>query len=86
MKIGIDLDDVLAESLPHYLRAFNRRFGVTIDLAEAPLYPHTDSLARRVPNDQYRSKFLRPRPESRCEGGHESLLGQGVRPVSSHLG
>lgn len=35
MRIGIDLDDVLADSLPHYLRAFNRRFGLQIDLPEA---------------------------------------------------
>lgn len=35
MKIGIDLDDVLADSLPHYLRAFNRRFGLEVGLADA---------------------------------------------------
>ena len=35
MKIGIDLDDVLADSLPHYVQALNRRFGLSIDLAEA---------------------------------------------------
>lgn len=35
MKIGIDLDDVLADSLPHYVQALNRRFGLTIDLVEA---------------------------------------------------
>lgn len=35
MKIGIDLDDVLADSLPHYLQAFSRRFGLTIGLANA---------------------------------------------------
>ena len=35
MKIGIDLDDVLADSLPHYVQALNRRFGLAIDLVEA---------------------------------------------------
>lgn len=35
MKIGIDLDDVLADSLPHYLQAFNRRFGLDVELADA---------------------------------------------------
>lgn len=35
MRIGIDIDDVLADSLPHYLRAFNRRFGLELDLADA---------------------------------------------------
>jgi uncharacterized HAD superfamily protein len=35
MKIGIDIDDVLADSLPHYTRAFNQRFGLQIDLSDA---------------------------------------------------
>jgi uncharacterized HAD superfamily protein len=35
MRIGIDIDDVLADSLPHYLQAFNRRFGLSVGLAEA---------------------------------------------------
>ncbi|MDE2059026.1 MAG: hypothetical protein KGL31_04060 [candidate division NC10 bacterium] len=35
MRIGIDLDDVLADSLPHYLQAFNERFGVEVELADA---------------------------------------------------
>lgn len=35
MKIGIDLDDVLADSLPHYLQAFNARFGFEVRLADA---------------------------------------------------
>ena len=35
MKIGIDIDDVLADSLPYYTRAFNQRFGLQIDLADA---------------------------------------------------
>jgi len=34
MKIGIDLDDVLAVSLPHYLQALNRRFGLSIEPAD----------------------------------------------------
>ncbi|MGH7410689.1 MAG: 5' nucleotidase, NT5C type [Candidatus Methylomirabilis sp.] len=50
MRIGIDLDDVLADSLPHYLRAFNQRFGFKIDLADAawrmfrryPQIPHQE--------------------------------------------
>ncbi|MDD5560135.1 hypothetical protein [Candidatus Methylomirabilis sp.] len=35
MKIGIDLDDVLADSLPHYLQAFNRHFGLDIEVTHA---------------------------------------------------
>ncbi len=45
MRIGVDLDDVLVDSLPHYLRAFNRRFGMEVSLADAAWrmyrrYPH----------------------------------------------
>ncbi|MCI0408785.1 MAG: hypothetical protein L0191_09515 [Acidobacteria bacterium] len=45
MRIGIDLDDVLVDSLPHYLTAFNRRFGMEVSLADAAWrmyrrYPH----------------------------------------------
>lgn len=35
MRIGVDLDDVLADSLPHYLQAFNERFGFEVGLANA---------------------------------------------------
>ena len=35
MKIGIDLDDVLVDSLPHYLQAFNARFSCEVSLADA---------------------------------------------------
>ena len=34
LRIGVDLDDVLAESLPGFLEAFERRFGVHIPLAQ----------------------------------------------------
>ncbi len=35
LRIGIDLDDVLAESLPGYLEAFRRRFGHEVRIEEA---------------------------------------------------
>ncbi len=35
MRIGIDVDDVLAESLPGYLEAFRRRFGHEVRVEEA---------------------------------------------------
>lgn len=35
MRIGIDIDDVIADSLPAYLAAFNRRFGLEIPISEA---------------------------------------------------
>ncbi len=35
LRIGIDVDDVLAESLPGYLEAFRRRFGHEVRVEEA---------------------------------------------------
>ncbi len=35
LRIGIDVDDVLAESLPGYLEAFQRRFGHHVRIEEA---------------------------------------------------
>jgi hypothetical protein len=35
LRIGIDVDDVLAESLPGYLEAFQRRFGREVLIQEA---------------------------------------------------
>ena len=35
LRIGIDVDDVLAESLPGYLEAFRRRFGHAVKIEEA---------------------------------------------------
>ena len=35
LRIGVDVDDVLAESLPGYLEAFRRRFGHEVKIEEA---------------------------------------------------
>lgn len=35
MRIAIDIDDVLADSLPEFLAAFNRRFGLQVPVSEA---------------------------------------------------
>jgi len=35
VRIGLDLDDVLAESLPKLVEAFERRFGIPVKLEEA---------------------------------------------------
>jgi len=53
MKIGIDLDDVLADSLPHYVQAFNRRFGLSIDLADAAwrIFDRFPHISRREAHD-----------------------------------
>jgi uncharacterized HAD superfamily protein len=44
LRIGIDVDDVLAESLPGYLEAFRRRFGHEVRIEEA-----TWEIFRRYP-------------------------------------
>ncbi len=44
LRIGIDVDDVLAESLPAYLEAFRLRFGHTVELEQA-----TWEIFRRYP-------------------------------------
>lgn len=35
MRIGLDLDDILAESLPRFIEAFERRFRIPVKLEEA---------------------------------------------------
>ncbi|MFQ5883314.1 MAG: HAD family hydrolase, partial [Candidatus Methylomirabilales bacterium] len=35
LRIAIDIDDVLADSLPEFLEAFNRRFGLQVSVTEA---------------------------------------------------
>jgi uncharacterized HAD superfamily protein len=68
LRIGIDVDDVLAESLPTYLEAFRRRFGHRVKIEEA-----TWEIFRRYPEipeaerggffqELDRSDFLGSRP------------------------
>lgn len=35
LRIAIDVDDVLADSLPEFIAAFNRRFGLQVSVSEA---------------------------------------------------
>jgi hypothetical protein len=35
LRIGIDIDDVMADSLPDFLSAFNQRFGLQVPVTEA---------------------------------------------------
>lgn len=68
MRIGIDIDDVLADSLPAYLAAFNRRFGLQVPVTEAAweifqLYPEIS--AGEIGSffaELYRADFLGSRP------------------------
>ena len=89
MKIGIDLDDVLADSLPHYLQAFNRRFGLAIDLADAAwrIFDRFPQISRREAHDFFseliEDGFFASRPllpgakeavESLAEEGHRLFI------------
>src|SRR3989304_3919248 len=68
MRIGIDIDDVMADSLPRYLQAFNRRFGLKVPVTEArweifrrhPEIP-ADAIAAFF-EELYRADFLGSRP------------------------
>src|SRR3972149_5271302 len=68
MRIGIDIDDVMADSLPRSLQAFNRRFGLKVPVTEARW-----EIFRRHPEipadaigaffeELYRADFLGSRP------------------------
>jgi hypothetical protein len=35
VRIGVDIDDVLVDALPHFLAAFNARFGKAVPLEQA---------------------------------------------------
>ncbi len=89
MKIGIDLDDVLAISLPHYLQAFNRRFGLTVDLADGAwrIFDRFPQIPRREAHDFFseliEDGFFLSRPlmpgareavESLAEEGHRLFI------------
>lgn len=68
LRIGIDVDDVLADSLPEYLSAFNRRFGLQIPVSEAAwevFRRHPDIPAEEIRaffQELYHADFLGSRP------------------------
>jgi hypothetical protein len=95
MKIGIDLDDVLADSLPHYLRAFNRRFGLDVELADgawriADRFPHIprqeadDFFTELIDDGFFSSRPLFPGAkeavETLAEDGHRLYIITGRSP------
>ena len=100
MRIGIDLDDVLTDSLPHYLRAFNRRFGLEIDLADAAwrMYNRYPQIARQEINDFFseliEGGFFSSRPllpgakealERLADDGHDLFIITGRAPQDEVL-
>jgi uncharacterized HAD superfamily protein len=95
MKIGIDIDDVLADSLPHYTRAFNQHFGLQIDLADAAwrIFDRFPRVSRQEAHDFFsgliEAGFFSSRPlmpgakeavESLAEDGHRLFIITGRAP------
>ena len=95
MKIGIDIDDVLADSLPHYTQAFNQRFGLQIDLADAAwrIFDRFPRVSRQEAHDFFsgliEAGFFSSRPlmpgakeavESLAEDGHRLFIITGRAP------
>jgi len=95
MKIGIDIDDVLADSLPYYTRAFNQRFGLQIDLADAAwrIFDRFPWISRQEAHDFFseliEAGFFSSRPllpgakeavESLAEDGHHLFIITGRAP------
>lgn len=95
MKIGIDIDDVLADSLPYFVRAFSRRFGLEVDLADAawqiserfPQIPHRE--AHDFFSELIEAGFFSSRPllpgakdavERLAEDGHRLYIITGRAP------
>ncbi|HTU02360.1 MAG TPA: hypothetical protein VMG58_11110 [Candidatus Sulfotelmatobacter sp.] len=98
MRIGIDLDDVMVESLPDYVRRFGREFGCEVPVAEAAW-----EIFRRHPEispaalaaffaELERTEFLATRPvypaaaagvRALARAGHELLIVTGR--LAAHL-
>ncbi len=100
MKIGIDLDDVLADSLPHYLQAFNRRFGLDVELADgawriADRFPHIprqeadDFFTELIADGFFSSRSLIPHAkeavETLADDGHDLYIITGRTPRDEEI-
>ena len=95
MRIGVDIDDVLVDALPHFLAAFNARFAKAVPLEEAdwgifrafPEIPATDRRAFWKTLEEERFLFQRPvHPEAVAainrlrDLGHDLFLVTGRLP------
>jgi uncharacterized HAD superfamily protein len=100
MRIGIDIDDVLADSLPYYTRAFSRRFGLEIDLADAAwqVFDRFPGISRREAleffSDLIEAGFFSSRPllpgareavESLAQEGHRLFIITGRAPQDAAI-
>lgn len=95
MKIGIDLDDVLADSLPYFTQAFNRRFGLDIELPDAawriadrfpqiPRQEADDFFSELIADGFFSSRSLIPHAkeavETLADDGHDLFIITGRTP------
>jgi uncharacterized HAD superfamily protein len=100
MKIGVDLDDVLADSLPQYLQAFNDRFGVDVELADAawriadrfPQIPRQEAdefFSELIEDGFFSSRPLVPHAkeavEALADGGHRLYIITGRTPRDEQI-
>lgn len=100
MRIGIDLDDVLADSLPHYLRAFNARFGFEVRLADAawriadrfpqiPRQEADDFFSELIADGFFSSRSLLPHAkkavETLADDGHDLFIITGRTPRDERI-
>ncbi len=100
MKIGIDLDDVLADSLPHYLHAFNKRFSLDVELADAAWritdrFPHIprqeadDFFTQLIADGFFLSRSLIPYAkeavETLADDGHDLYIITGRTPRDEQI-
>ncbi|MBZ0169323.1 nucleotidase yqfW [Candidatus Methylomirabilis lanthanidiphila] len=100
MRIGIDLDDVLADSLPHYLRAFNARFGFGVGLADAawriadrfpqiPRQEADDFFSELIADGFFSSRSLLPHAkeavETLADDGHDLFIITGRTPRDERI-
>jgi uncharacterized HAD superfamily protein len=88
LRIGVDVDDVLVESLPAYLAAFRRRFQRDVPLAEAAweIFRRFPEIASSAMWEFYAeldaARFLASRPVYReAAGGVRALAEAGHRLV-----
>jgi uncharacterized HAD superfamily protein len=94
VRIGVDIDDVLVDALPHFVAAFNARFGKAVPLEQADwdifsAFPEISEAARRafwMRLDEEGFFFQRPvNPEAAAAIRHLRALGHDLFLVSGRL-
>jgi len=94
VRIGVDIDDVLVDALPHFLAAFNARFGKAVPLEQAewdifrafPEIPASDRRAFWRTLEEERFLFQRPvHPEAAAAVRRLRVLGHDLFLISGRL-